>query len=312
MLLVISALLPVFMVILLGYFLRHRAVLDASAWHGLENLCYFVLFPVLLVKTLAVAAIGSAEIARLAGALLFAIFTMSALLVLAYPLLQRRFNVSPAAFTSLVQGATRWHGFIALSIVGLLLGDAGVAYMAVTMAVIIPPLNIINVMVLAHYGDAEGDLSQVLRKLLKNPFIIACALGAALNISGLGLTPLLYNAADIVGSGALGIGLLTVGAGIHLSGSREHRGLVVFGALLRLLGMPALMFSGCLLFGVEGLPRTVAMLAAAVPTAAASFVLARQMGGDAPLMANLITLQVIVAVVTLPLIIWLTYSVPVL
>jgi len=309
MLLVISALLPVFMVIVLGYFLRHRAVLDASAWHGLENLCYFVLFPVLLVKTLAVAAIGSAEIARLAGALLFAIFTMSALLVLAYPLLQRRFNVSPAAFTSLVQGATRWHGFIALSIVGLLLGDAGVAYMAVTMAVIIPPLNIINVMVLAHYGDAEGDLSQVLRKLLKNPFIIACALGASLNISGLGLTPLLYNAADIVGSGALGIGLLTVGAGIHLSGIREHRGLVVFGALLRLLGMPALMFSGCLLFGVEGLPRTVAMLAAAVPTAAASFVLARQMGGDAPLMANLITLQVIVAVVTLPLIIWLTYTV---
>jgi len=309
MLLVISALLPVFMVIVLGYFLRHRAVLDASAWHGLENLCYFVLFPVLLVKTLAVAAIGSAEVARLAGALLFAIFTMSALLVLAYPLLQRRFNVSPAAFTSLVQGATRWHGFIALSIVGLLLGDAGVAYMAVTMAVIIPPLNIINVMVLAHYGDAEGDLSQVLWKLLKNPFIIACALGAALNISGLGLTPLLYNAADIVGSGALGIGLLTVGAGIHLSGIREHRGLVVFGALLRLLGMPALMFSGCLLFGVEGLPRTVAMLAAAVPTAAASFVLARQMGGDAPLMANLITLQVIVAVVTLPLIIWLTYTV---
>jgi len=309
MLLVISALLPVFMVIVLGYFLRHRAVLDASAWHGLENLCYFVLFPVLLVKTLAVAAIGSAEVARLAGALLFAIFTMSVLLVLAYPLLQRRFNVSPAAFTSLVQGATRWHGFIALSIVGLLLGDAGVAYMAVTMAVIIPPLNIINVMVLAHYGDAEGDLSQVLWKLLKNPFIIACALGAALNISGLGLTPLLYNAADIVGSGALGIGLLTVGAGIHLSGIREHRGLVVFGALLRLLGMPALMFSGCLLFGVEGLPRTVAMLAAAVPTAAASFVLARQMGGDAPLMANLITLQVIVAVVTLPLIIWLTYTV---
>ena len=53
MLLVISALLPVFMVIVLGYFLRYREVLDASAWQGLENLCYFVLFPVLLVKILA-------------------------------------------------------------------------------------------------------------------------------------------------------------------------------------------------------------------------------------------------------------------
>jgi malonate transporter len=308
-LLVISALLPVFAVIVLGYYLRRTGMLDASAWHGLENLCYFILFPVLLVKTLAVAAIESADIARFSGTLLFAIFAMSGLLLLLHPVLHRYFAVTPAAFTSLVQGATRWHGFIALSIVGLLLGDAGVAYMAVAMAVIIPPLNIINVIVLAHYGEAESNLRQVLGKLAKNPFIMACALGAFLNISGLGLMPLLYNVADIIGSGALGIGLLTVGAGIHLSGIRDHRGLVVFGALLRLLGMPALMFAGCLLFGVEGLPRTVAMLVAAVPTAASSFVLARQMGGDAPLMANLITLQVIGAVVTLPLVIWLSHTV---
>ena len=308
MLLVISALLPVFMVIVLGYYLRQTAMLDASAWRGLENLCYYILFPALLVKTLAVADIGSAEIARFSGALLFAIFTMSGLLLLSYPLLHRYFAVSPAAFTSLVQGATRWHGFIALSMVGLLVGDAGVAYMAVVMVVIIPPLNIINVIVLAHYGEAESNLLQVLGKLLKNPFILACVLGALLNVSGLGLMPLLYNVADIVGSGALGIGLLTVGAGIHLGGIRDHRGLVFFGALLRLLGMPALMFAGCLLFGVDGLPRTVAMLAAAVPTAASSFVLARQMGGDAPLMANLITLQVMGAVVTLPLVILLSHT----
>ena len=113
MLLVISSLLPVFMVIALGYFLRYRAVLGAAAWHGLENLCYFVLFPVLLVKTLAVADLGSAEITSFAAALLFAILAMSALLLLAYPVLQRFFNVSRASLTSLVQGATRWHGFIA-------------------------------------------------------------------------------------------------------------------------------------------------------------------------------------------------------
>ena len=308
MLLVISALLPVFTVIVLGYYLRHSSLLDESAWRGLENLCYFVLFPVLLVKTLAVADIGSAEIVRFSGALLFAIFTMTGLLLLLYPLLHRYFNISRAAFSSLVQGATRWHGFIALSIVGLLLGDVGVAYLAVTMAVIIPPLNIINIIVLAHYGEIENNLLQVLGKLVRNPFIIACALGAFLNITGLGLAPLLYNIADIIGSGALGLGLLAVGAGIHLSGIRDHRGLVVFGALLRLLGMPLLMLAGCLLFGVEGLPRTIAMLAGAVPTASSSFVLARQMGGDAPLMANLITLQVFAALVTLPLVIWVSQT----
>jgi len=77
MLLVISALLPVFMVIVLGYLLRSRGVLDAPAWHGLEDLCYYVLFPVLLVKTLAVADVNPADVARYSGALLFAICAMT-------------------------------------------------------------------------------------------------------------------------------------------------------------------------------------------------------------------------------------------
>ena len=307
MLLIISALLPVFIVIMLGYLLRTRGASDAAAWHGLENLCYFVLFPVLLVKTMAVADMNTATVARYAGALLFAVFAMTGLLLAAWPLLKRWFGISPAAFTSLFQGATRWHGFIALSIAGLVIGEQGVLYMAITMAVLIPPLNVINVTVLAHFSEDESDLAGLLAKLLRNPFIIATVLGTFLNVTGLGLTTLLYNVADIVGSAALGMGLLTVGAGIHLGGIREHRGRVVFGTLLRLVGMPALMVLGCALFGVVGLPRMVALLAAAVPTGSATFVLARQMGGDAPLMANLITLQVLGATVTLPLVLWMSY-----
>ena len=180
MLLVISALLPVFMVIVLGYLLRSRGVLDAPAWHGLEDLCYYVLFPVLLVKTLAVADVNPADVARYSGALLFAICAMTGLLLAGYPVLHRYFGISRAAFTSIFQGATRWHGFIALSIAGLVIGEEGVVYMAVTMAVIIPPLNIINVMVLAHFGEGKGNLADVLAKLVRNPFIIACALGAFL------------------------------------------------------------------------------------------------------------------------------------
>jgi hypothetical protein len=69
--------------------------------------------------------------------------------------------------------------------------------------------------------------------------------------------------------------------------------------------MPLLMFTGAWLFGIEGVPRTVAVIAAAVPTASTSYILARQMGGDAPLMANLITVQVVAAALTLPVMIWL-------
>ena len=109
----------------------------------------------------------------------------------------------------------------------------------------------------------------------------------------------------MLGGGALGVGLLVVGAGLQFSKVVEHRFTVALGSAVRLLGMPLLMFTGAWLFGIEGMPRTVAVIAGAVPTASSSYVLARQMGGDAALMANLITVQVVVAVLTLPLMIWL-------
>jgi hypothetical protein len=51
---------------------------------------------------------------------------------------------------------------------------------------------------------------------------------------------------------------------------------------------------------VSGHAQQVAVMCAAVPTGSGAYVLARQMGGDAPLVASILTLQVIVAAVTLP------------
>lgn len=303
---VLFSLIPVFLIILLGFLLKRSSIFDEAAWRGLENLCYYVLFPVLLVKTLATAQMGSSEVIQYVAALLFTVLGMSSLLLLSYPLLKRSAVVSPAAFTSIFQGTIRWHGFVALSIVGLLLGDQGVSYIAIAMGVIIPPINILCVSVLARMGSGKHDLAAVLRKLARNPFIIACAVGAALNLAKIGLPQPFFSVLDILGGGALGLGLLTVGAGLRIGRISAQKGLVFAGTILRLLGMPLLMFSATWLFGVEGLPRTVAVIAAAVPTAAASYVLARQMGGDAPLMANLTTAQVLLAALTLPLMIWLT------
>jgi len=304
MLSIVNALIPVISLIVLGLLLKRSSVFSEHSWSAFANLCYFVLFPALLIKTLATARLGTTEMLLFAGMVLFAVFAMSGFMLLLYPLLTRRFGVSGPAFTSLFQGATRWHGFIALSIVGLLFGDEGIAYMAITMAVIIPPLNIINVSVLARFTDADSSLRIVIDKLYRNPFILACIAGASLNLSGIGLPGPLYTVFDILGGGALGLGLLTVGAGLKLGMVLDQRFLVSFGTVIRLLGMPVLMFTGAWIFGIHGMPRTVAVIAASVPTAASSYILARQMGGDASLMANLITVQVLLSAMTLPFMIW--------
>ena len=305
---ILAALAPVILVIIVGLVLKRSALLGEAAWVGIENLCYYVLFPALLVKTLATADVGGGDVLAFVAMVLFAIFAMSVLMWFARGTMTDTFGATPAAFASLFQGATRWHGFIALSIAGFLLGDEAIAYMAITMAVIIPPLNIINVMVLGHLVGGGNGVTDTLLKLARNPFVLACLVGSVLNLSGIGLPGVLFPVFDMVGSGALGVSMLVVGAGLQFRRIMADRRLVVLGTAIRLVGMPALMFIGAALFGIDGMPRTVAIIASAVPTAASGYVLSRQMGGDAPLMANLITVQVVASTTTLPLMIWIAQS----
>ncbi len=109
------------------------------------------------------------------------------------------------------------------------------------------------------------------------------------------------SALRLLGNAGLACGVLAVGAGLNLHSLRRPGVRLGLGTLLRLLLMPLFAAGFSTLLGVTGTARGIAILAAAVPTASASYVLARKMGGDAKLMAEIVTLQTLLAVVTLPL-----------
>src|SRR5467141_5141537 len=104
---VISALLPVFILIVLGLVLKRSLMRLDTQWHGLERLTYYVLFPMLLIQTLVKADLSNVPVAGVGGALLFSALAMSLLCLALRPLLAR-FAVDGPAFTSIFQGATRW------------------------------------------------------------------------------------------------------------------------------------------------------------------------------------------------------------
>jgi len=71
--------------------------------------------------------------------------------------------------------------------------------------------------------------------------------------------------------------------------------------ILKLTVMPALAIAFGVWFGVTGTGLVIVAVCSAVPTAPSAYVLARQMGGDAPLLAQIITLQTILAAITMPI-----------
>lgn len=301
----LNAIAPIFLIITTGYLLFRTRIVDESVWSAIEHICFYLLFPFLIIRTLSRANLGSVPVIDFMAVIVVAILGMSALLILIQAFIWKRFPQSGPSFSSIFQGATRFHGFVAIAVIGPLYGDAGVTLAALALAIMVPLLNVISVVVLSVYGhsDTRPQVIAVAKKIVTNPLIIACAVGLLFN--RLGLPDILYETIGIIGAGGLGLALLAVGAGMNFGQAAQHKMLLTVGVLTRLIGMPTIVIAMSWLIGLDGIARTVAIIAGAVPTAASAYVMARKMGGNAELMSSIVTFQVIVAFFTLPLFIYI-------
>jgi len=301
MAIVIAALLPVFLLIVLGLILKRTLMRLETQWHGLERLTYYVLLPMLLIQTLVKADFTKVPVAGVGGSLLLLALLMSLLCLAIRPLLAR-LDVDGPAFTSIFQGATRWQTYVALAVSGNLYGDTGLALASVAMVAIIPLVIVFSVAVLAHYASPEKQSARTIAMtVVRNPLIWACAIGLAINVVHLPLPTIWHEVADALGRSSLAIGLLVTGAGLHLEGLFRPSPGAAVGVFLKLILMPVLAIALALWFGLTGANLVIVAACSAVPASSSGYVMARQMGGDAPLVAQIITLQTIFAAITMPI-----------
>ncbi|MGE0658077.1 MAG: AEC family transporter [Reyranellaceae bacterium] len=298
---VIAALLPIFLLIAGGWALQRLRFPGGEFWPLAERFMYFFLFPALLVKETASARIGAYEPLVLIATLLSALAAMTALTLLLRPATR----MDGPSFTSFYQGSLRFNSYVGLAAALALYGGPGIGLFAVAIAVCVPTLNVLCVAMLIRFGTANQtaklSLAGQLQLIASNPLILACLFGIALNLAGIELPAAVNTVADILGKASIALGLLAVGAALDLGMLRRARWPVLGMSALKLLVFPAVMAGFAALYGLEGLGLSVVVLWATLPTSAASYVLARQLGGDAPLMAAGITATTILAAVTMPL-----------
>ncbi|SFX70645.1 AEC family transporter [Marinospirillum alkaliphilum] len=302
MLTLVHALGPVFVVILLGVLLKRLNFPSGDFWPQLERLVYFFLFPAMLTTRLALADFSGLAVGRVLLAVLLLLLVMSLLVVA----LRRLISRHGAEFTSVYQGALRFNTYVALAVSAELFGSLGLALAAVIMALMIPLLNLLCVLVFAVYaGEQRASLQTTLLAVVKNPLILACLAGILLNVTGIGLPGWSQPVMEILSRAALPLGLLAVGVALNLDALRGAGGPLVYSSLLKLLSMPLLAVGISLLLGLSHQEQAVLVLFASMPTATSAYILARQLGGDAPLMAAVITAQTLAAMLSMPLVLWL-------
>lgn len=298
---VFNALVPVFLLVALGVLLKRILLKSDNAWDSLEDLTYYVLFPALLFLATATADLSKVPIWGIFTALVTAIVASAALLLLLRVPLQRAFGWSGPAYTSVFQGGVRWNTYIAVGVASSLLGEVGLALAAVALASMIPLINVLSVVVLARYApNSPAKVRQVLVHLLRNPFIWACGVGIAVNATGIPLPKAFSGFMNVLGQASLPLGLLIVGAGLDLKKAAKINSAVLVSTAVKMLLLPAIAIATGYLVGASGAALAVVAIASAVPSAPNGYMLARQMGGDAPLLARILTIQMLVALVSIP------------
>jgi malonate transporter and related proteins len=299
-----ESLLPIFLLIGLGFLLRWRKVVAADMWQGVELLGYWVFFPALLSETLIRAELRALPLTQITLTMSFAFVTMAGGLLLLRSTIMQRLKLSGPSYSSLFQSSTRWNGFIALPILAKLYGDDGVALVAIIMGVLVPIANIVNVAVVArNSGSRQLTYAQTAYVVFRNPFIWATAIGLAINFLAIPIYEPIMTGLHTLGGAAIGTGLLMVGAGLHAEEARRPSPAAWLGTGLKLAGMPMIVAFWLIVFGISGPAVIACMVCAGVPTAMSAYVLARQMGGDALLIATTVTLQTLISFISIPLLI---------
>ena len=294
---ILLALAPAAGLIGLGACLRHIRFLPEAFWPGAERLAYFILLPALLVHSLATADLSGVPVARLTLVIVLSLAIVAALLLAARPWLP----VDGPAFTSVFQGGIRFNNYVGLTVAAGLLGPPGIAIAAVANAIMVPTVNVFAILVFARYAQGQATIGGIARSVATNPLIAASALGAALQAIGLGVPDGLDPVLRTLGQASLPIGLLCVGAGFDILALRQGLGAAAVASIAKFVLLPAVTFGACIVFGVTGATALVAMLFQSLPTATSAYILARQLGGDAPLMAGITALQTILGAVAIPL-----------
>lgn len=293
-----ETLIPIFLLILLGYILKRIEFPNEEFWKNLDRFNYFILFPSLLIYKLSTAKIDTIESVDFIVVTTVAILFISILLIF----YNKFFPIKGDSFTSIFQGGIRFNTYVFLALIDALYGDTGLVIAALLITFMIPLLNLLCISAFAYYvSEAKVTLISFLRSVFTNPLILACVLGGGLNFFDITLPIIFENTLSIISQAALPLGLLSVGVGLHFANLYQMKKEIFISSFAKLLLLPIFILILGNLFGVQDIYLAIIIIFGSLPTATSAYILAKELGGDTKLISSLISFQTIVSIVTISL-----------
>ena len=289
---------PIFFIVSLGYLLMRLRVIDQGFIDTSSKLVFTITLPVLVFMS-----ISRMDFQAVFNPQLMGYFIVSTLIIVPFIwLLSRYFIKEPTDLGVFIQGSFRGnYGIIGLAISFNMFGNDGLALASLLLVCVIPLYNVLSVLALSlPMQQLSGpSITRPIKEIVRNPLIISVLVALPFSYYGWGLP----SAGDKIGTYfanlTLPLALLAIGGSLNLKSLRDTSGRSGWSTLIKLVIMPLVLTLGAWLYGFKGQELGILFVLFGCPTAAASFIMAKAMGGNAQLAANIILTTTLGSVITL-------------
>jgi hypothetical protein len=298
---VVTVALPVFAIILAGYAAGRIGLLGRAASETLNRFVYWIALPPLLFLAMAGAPIGQAIHGPFIGAYLGGLLAVWAIGSALGRLIHRE---GPAV--AVMQGMTASFsntGYMGIPLFAAAFGERGLA--PASLATVIMSAVAVGIAVVALEVDRSrrrlaGALRDAALALARNPLVVSPVAGILVSLAGLTVPLPLERLFDLMGAAASPCALFAIG--LFLAGQRIGGDLAEVGwiGVLKLAWQPLITYIlAVTLFPMEPFWQASAVLLAALPTGALTFVVAQRYGVYVHRTSAAILVSTVLSVITL-------------
>ena len=291
-----NAVLPMCLIMALGYGTRRLGWIRREEIFAINKIAFRIFLPCLLYYNVYCSDLsGSFDPLLMAYAVGGVLLTFG--LSLGYTLLTEKL---PERRGVMIQGMFRSNYVImGVPVATALLGSDQLGTVSILIAVVVPLFNMLAVVVLEVFRGQKPKPLHVLGQIVKNPLVIASALGILTLAAGIRLPHILERTIQNVSAIASPLQLFLLGAFFQFSGLKTYRRELVTVSAAKLIISPGLFLGLGALLGFRGVAFVSLIGIFASPTAVNSFTMAQQMGGDAELAGDIVVTTSAVSILTM-------------